>query len=814
MRTQPRRLVSTAVAIALGVAFLAATLLTTATLTKAIERAAAGVVGDAVAVVEPGSDYDAPGIPQTAVDALAGIDGVDQVRPVAQASMVQTSGGRQRVVTAETTPPLSSETTLTAGGLPERQGEVAINAALADAADLSVGDDLFLEPFGGEPVTAHIVGIVEPGLDATPQPSQAYVYASSADVMAWGGLDGYSTVYLYGSGDPQAVRDAALAVTGIAGTSAVVRTGADQVEHLVDRYSQGGDELTAFLLAIVSISLFVSALVIANSFAIMVTQRTQQLALLRCVGATRGQVFGMVVREALVVAVVASAAGVGLGVGLGAVLLTVLGGSTNIPVTSVAITWPTLVVPVLVGTAVTVVAALAPARRATRVLPVAALRPLSPAPARSRAGIARIAVGTVLVVGGAAALVVGYREMSLASGILGGLVSFVGVLMVAGLVVPALVRLVGAPLRRLAGAPAELAVGNVRRNPGRAASTASALLVGVTLITTLVVGAATGQATVNRAIDEEFPTDVQVSADESLDDAMIARIGQTEGVAAVERVAASRAVTLEHPDGQPVSDAAVMGVGPQIAQVLRFPGYIDGLDDGVVLLDESLGVSDGERLTATSANGSITLVADVSPDHGASPVVTLDDLTRLDPQATVGAFVRFDDGSDPATVIDDLNGVVGQIPGGVADGPAIMREQIQQVIDAVLVVLTGLLAISVVIALVGVGNTLGLSVIERTQEIGLLRAIGGTRAQVRSMFSLEAVLLALVSGLLGIGLGIGYGIAGVGALLSDLTDVAVDLPWPRLLLVFAVAVVAGWVASIVPARRAASITPTAAMVAE
>lgn len=829
MLTQPRRLLSAAVAILLGVGFVAAALFLGGSLTGTIERAAAGSIGDAAVVVSrpAPSDRAAADSGQAATDAMVtpayaaavrGVPGVTGTRELINRPLVQDLGSRRGPVAAKSLPPAGSDTRVTAGRLPEKPGEVAINDALADARKVGVGADIRLgRDWEGATVTARVVGVVAPGAaeDAGGMPS---VYAANADLMAWSGTSGYDELDVTGDGrDNQALRDAVAAAPG--GQGLTVRTAAAETAERVRQATNETATITGLLLGFAAISVLVSAIVIANTFAILVAQRVRELALLRCVGATRRQVFRSVLGEALVLSLVASAAGIALGAGVVGVIAWASRGSR------LALVGPrpdlvSILVPLLVGVVVTVVAAVVPARRATRVAPLAALRPELAAPTGTRAGRVRIGFGLLAVAAGLAVLVLGARAHALGAAILGGAASLVGVVLLGSLVVPPLARVLGAVPARLAGLPGRLAVDNSRRNPGRAAATASALFVGVTLITLMSVGAASGAATIDRELNRHAPVDAIVSSTGELPATTYDAVTHSPVVAKATRGASAPVVLAWEGAAGTERHLTATGVGADARAVVRYAEFVDGVAPDTVLLATSVGVPDGAMVTlrgdgtAAGAAASVALRAVVREDGPTGPVVAIDTLRRIAPNAHTVIWVRYAAGEDPIRANERLAADLAGVPGLQVGGAAQQRAEVERLVAVVLYVVTGLLAVAVVIALVGVGNTLGLSVLERTRESGLLRALGVTRRQLRGMLGIEALTLAGVGAALGIVLGIGYGVAGAHALMGADMPVVVAIPWARLALVAVVAIGAGWLASVVPGHRAAKVPPSAALATE
>jgi putative ABC transport system permease protein len=395
-------------------------------------------------------------------------------------------------------------------------------------------------------------------------------------------------------------------------------------------------------------------------------------------------------------------------------------------------------------------------------------------------------------------------------GIIGGFVSIVGILMLGTVIVPALAKLVGVIPSRLGGVPGRLAAENSRRNPKRATATASALLIGITLISMATVGASTASATEQRALDRHYPSDLTVSAPGGISDSVLARIQKVSIVKSAEKVGSSVVSFGGSGDRQ-----SLMGVGTGMRDVLRYPAYVEGLADDTVLVSADLKIAAGSVVTIVGDKGSASLRAVVPSRSLDSPVVTWAMLSRISGTIDQQAWIQLTDTSNANSKIETLSNELQDIPNVQITGGIQQREQIQQVLNIVLMVVIGLLAASVLVAVVGISNTLSLSVLERTRESALLRALGLTRSQLRGMFGVEAMVLAGVGVLLGIGLGIGYGLAGSFALFSkNISEIVVDIPWLYLLGILAFGLGAGYLASVLPSMRAGKVQPAAALAAD
>lgn len=820
MSPERRRLLPTILAVLLGVAFLAATLVLSATMKSSIVAQTAASVGAADAVVTADTSTSIPARTLAAIGRQPGITGTEGT---ISASLTASRSTGQSRVEAHVAPSLGPGTELVRGRLPKAPGEAAVNPLMVDAG-VKPGTTLTVIGYakGARPQTLRVVGVLRPGPRVSMNTGTQQLYTDAQTLMAARGVSGYDTVYVTGTGGQDAVTATVSRVPGVKAAGITVRTADAQRSWLTDQALSGSGALTGFMSAFAAIAIAVAAIVIVNTFAILVAQRTRTLALARCVGATRTQVRRSVLAEALATGAIGSVLGLAAGVGLSQLLVTIGRSSTDLPLNStISLTPVSVLVPVGVGILVTVLAALPPARRATRVPPVAALSPAAPEPTK-RVGRIRIAIGLVLLLAGAGLLVygaVGTKKTApaLTCGVAGGLVSFAGVLVLAVAVIPMLSLALGRIAARVGGVPAELATENTQRNPGRAASTVSALLVGVTLIVMMAVGAASTQATATKALDKHFPTDAIVTTGSGpVTPRLLSAVRGAPGVAEAGTMSIGQVTVTVGGRSQKVT---AIGYSTDAIASMRDPGTLSQLDDRHALVSRP-GVSTGQSMTVGSGDRSVALtaIAVESGDGSAGTSIALSGnvLKRLTPDAGDSQIlVRYAEGTTSSEVTAAITKAISPIPGASVTSAADSRAQIEQVVTIMLALVVGLLAISVVIALVGVGNTLGLSVLERTREIGLLRALGLTRGQVRAMFGHEAVLESVAAVVVGLVLGTGYGIAGCYALpWGEGMDVVVSLPWLRLAAVAAVALAAGWFASIIPGRHAARVLPSVALAGE
>ena len=802
-----RRLIPTMIAVIIGVAFVASTLMLMDSIKAYTLRIQAAAVGDATAVVtakEPSKPMSS-----MTVGKVAAVPGVTSVEQTRNAFLQRTDNGQASFVNGHLVP---AHPHLVKGRAPTKLDQVAVNQSTADN-NAGIGSKITVnDPSqnGTKPITLIVVGVLDPDARTTTTPTSPEIYLSAANLGRISGHSGANTVYVNSDRPaPQIAQE----VSKVVGTTATVRTADDERAYEANQASQGFAAMTTFMGAFAVIALAVAAIVIVNTFTILVAQRTRTLALARCIGATRKQVRRSVLGEALIAGLIGSVVGTALGIGVTQLMLMGLKAAGSPIDTSVSVTVTSCIIPILVGVVVTTLAALPPARRATKVAPVVALQPVTETPTR-KVGRVRVGFGTLLFLAGTALVIIcATSDMetknAVMCGVAGGFISFAGVLVLAPVLIGSLGRAIG--VARLGGIPGELAIENTQRNPRRTATTASALLIGVTLIATVATGAATGRASIGNMMNGHFPVDATVRAQGPLNNATIGDVKRSDGVCQVATVTTVPG-TVEA--GGKATKVAVQAASPEFPKVVRDESAAKGLDDSHAV-GALPGVADGSKITVT-VNGkkaNLTLVRHGKDNEGL--IVTQDILTKLAPHAQPTEIrVRYQDGTDQSKATQALSKSMSTHPGVTVTSSADQKAQMDKIINIMLGMVVGLLVISVIIAIVGVANTLGLSVVERTREIGLLRALGLTRAQVRSMFGKEALMLSGIAAILGIALGIGYGIAGSHALFGSLMTVETSVPWLQLLIVALVAVLTGWLASVIPGRRGATIKPAVALAEE
>ena len=793
LRHHTRRYVAASLAVVIGVAFV----VVTGMLTGAMREGLTADVGAPVAAVDRVVTVDDPRSAARLVHAAA--EGGVRALTLGYAMESVARDGVQLAASADigeaSLDPALQWQALEDGRFPTGPGEAVADVNAAKSTDVAIGDVLTIGT-GRAASGVEIVGLVDspPALGASLyvpwEVLERFRGTLWVDSVAWGGSEAL-----------------ALSVT----PGATVQPADDWVSARQAEISRGVDIVAVMALIFVAIALFVGVMVIANTFAILFAQRQREFALLRCVGVTRRQLRRAVRLEALVLGVVASALGLAAGVATGHGVVTLvrhwfadMGPATLHPA------W--LGGAFAVGVLVTLLAAWLPTRAATKVAPLAALRPDTGVDVRSAAGRWRMALAGLFLIGGAALLAASVATHAVPVMLVGGMVAFVGVLLLGPVLVPALIRLVGAlpgagPVRRLA-------TGNAVRNPRRTATTAASLLVGVTLTTAVLTGLASSRTELDREMDRSHPLDATITAvDGPLDPGLAERVGASERVAEVAVL-----------DG---TTATIGGVEVPLAGVGADPDVVrGGVDlvpgDGVLhlpyaVVDElpaKLGqqVREDHEVTVAVAGRARTFDVVLSEGWGRAGLVSEATLAELDPSPQpVALWVRATEGADAEDLRGDLAALAGAAGAGL-DGGYSQRAWVDLQVDILTGAVVGLLAIAIVIALVGIANTLGLSVLERGRENALLRAMGLTRTQLRRAMATEGLLLSAVAAAMGTALGLLFAWVGVRVMVEEVVDGArLTVPVLQVAGVAVVAALAGLAACVLPARKAARVTPAAGL---
>lgn len=820
LRHKPGRMIATLIAIAISTIFVVLTL-TFGNGMKASVRnsiAAATKEADLIATCEPfnvalsltGKDEpDAEDIDSACETAANNIAGIDVVRAtgVYENGVVELKKGAKEIqMFYGTTLPAELEfREFTSGGTPTGDFEIALADFAADELDAKVGDT-----------------VVVPGVRLGTEAPHDVELTVTGIVKSLGGLHDGGIVpqnadqwsFPWGVGTNIFIKtdgtDAAKAKTIIqdahpAGSSPDalrLQTSDEFIEEAMKDFNDGADVLTGVIGVFAALAVVVAGIVIALTFQVLVVQRTRELAMLRCIGATTKQVKRLVLGEAIFIGLISSIVGAIIALIIALVVMPHLNVTPEVSMLAIP-----MLVGIAVGMVVTLISAWGPSRKATKVAPLEALRPAELTSIRDRAGKIRTGFSIVLIIVGLAMLIIGLQKGELLLAMPGGMILFVGVLLVMAVICPALIRALG----RLVGnsAPAELAVSNLARNPRRTASTVMALTLGIGLVTTVAVGKTSVESGLLEEMKDARPIDVVVFA-EAITPAQVAKIDRVEHVTDVYVTKGLRA-KLAEAEFDSEMPTTILAFDPAVNDHIR--GTISEVAPGKCLSAE---YDADTALTFTTPAGTELSCHTVVHRGITDNTVWMNTQDLQDIQLQdVAALVHIDDTLAPREFTTLINQIQEISPDFTVVGQASDRVTYTYILTNMMYFILGLLAASVVIAIVGVSNTLSLSVMERRQESGLLRALGFTRGNMKWMLTWEAFLITTAALIVGIGVGLFEAWAGARVVGKSM-EVAMPLaiPWLWIISIIAVAFLAAILASRMPARRAAKTSPVAALVAD
>ncbi|HSE80710.1 MAG TPA: FtsX-like permease family protein [Gaiellaceae bacterium] len=830
----------TAIAIVLGVAMVSGTYVLTDSIDRAFDNIFSDVRQGSNAVISGKSAFDltegsgatAPPFDQSLLDEVRAVPDVAEAEGSVDGE-AQIIGDDGKAIVYGGAPNLGfsiangdspfNPLQLVQGSWPAN-GQVVIDQSTAGKEDFAVGDTVGIQG-AGRVQELDISGIVKFGSVSTiggatlagfDLPTAQRIFDKE------GKLDEIAVAAKPGVSDEALVQE----LQGVLPPNTEVQTAAEQARSDAEDTDEFISFLQTFLLVFAGVALFVGSFVIANSLSITIAQRTREFATMRTIGASRRQVLTSIIVESLVVGVIASVIGLFLGLGLAKILFWLFDAvGFTLPNTGLLFQTRTIVVALLVGVLVTLLASLRPALRATRVPPIAAVREGATLP-ESRFARFRTPGAVALGVLGFAALIFGLfggglstTQILLFLGV-GALLVFFGVALFASRLVPAMATALGWPAARIGGAAGQLARGNAKRNPQRTASTAAALMIGLALVTLVAVLGQGIRSTFTDAVDRIFVADYAITAQNNFSPIPVdaAQAAATApGVQAVASVRTGEALVFGEP-------SFVTAVTPNAGDSINLD-WTDGseavfseLGANGAFVDEGFAddhdLTVGSSLTITTPTGKqldLTVKGIFDPPAGGSPFgnVTFSSETfdaNYDQPQNLYSFVETDGGVTDSNT-QALDEALADFPNAKAQTREEFKDNQISFLNNILNILYVLLALSVVVSLFGIVNTLVLTVFERTRELGMLRAIGMTRRQVRRMIRYESVITALIGAVLGIILGIV--LAGLLVWRIDFIDFAVPVAQ---VIIFAIAAVfVGIIAAIFPARRAARLNPLQAL---
>lgn len=824
------RLVSTALSVLIGVAFLAGTLVLTDTLGATFDDLFDDVIAGTDVEVRSSEEIETGfgpirgridedlltevlALPDVAA-AAGGVGGFAQLVDPQGVPMGNPGQGAPTLGFTWTDIEELNPTNLVEGRSPTGPGEVVIDAQSAKDGPFAVGD-LVTILLQGPPQEFEIVGVVKFGRADSPLGASLAIFelTTGQELMAEPGMVDVIDVVAADGVSQEELRDQ-IAVLLPDGVEAI--TGEQLAEENKNAVGDALSFFNTFMLTFAAVALFVASFIIYNTFSILVVQRTREMALLRALGALRHQVLGTVLLEAMVVGVVASALGLIAGLGVASLLKGLLAAiGLAIPSGPVVFAARTVWLSLLVGIGVTVVAALVPSRRASTVAPMAAIREVevdesARSAARIVAGVGLLGLGLALLLWG----LFGNPPNTLAA--IGGGVVFVFLAVAALGPIAALPfsRVVGLPVARFRGVPGELARENAMRNPRRTSTTAAALMIGVGLVASISIFAESAKASINEIIDDAFIGDLVVDSGAfgfgGLSPDLAGRLNDLPEVEAASGVRVGFAEIGGEPQTLFGVDPATMG---SIVDVGVSTGRVEDLGPTDIAVYEEYAAEQGWQVGDTI---DVTFAQTGVQPLTVSVLFTKDELTGNFFIGNPAFEANYPDIFDfqvyvlrsPDASPDQARAAVEAVAADFANAEVQDLEQYKQAqadqINQLLGLIYALLALAIIIALIGIANTLALSILERTHELGLLRAVGMTRRQLRAAVRWESVLIALLGTTLGAGVGLFFGWSMVRALRED-GFTQLRIPLSQLLIVMLVSVAAGVLAATQPARRAAKL---------
>lgn len=828
------RLLMTVLAVMLGVAFVSGTLVFTDTLGNAFRnqsKKSYDQVAVAVTTWAERGDEETSAINEATLRKIRELDGVaDATGRVSGFAGVADPDGKligngwsnTGSNFAPGTDGKDRQYVFTEGGGPAEDGQVALDQETANRGKYRVGDPVRVATTG--PVKEYTLSGVFTTEDGAVNAGGSLVLFDTGTAqrlfLSPGQFRDVTVTAEAGASDRQLLD----AVKPLLPENAEAQTGAALADEEAKQTEAGLKGLNTILLVFAGIALFVGVFLIANTFTMLVAQRTRELALMRAVGASRRQVKWAVLMEAGVVGLIASVVGFVLGVGLAVVLRSAMGAfGGKIPAGPLVVSPTAVVSAFTVGVLITVLAAWLPARRAAKIPPVAAMSSVH-AVATTKSLVVRNSIGGALTLFGAAAIVGGAVQGTSNGRWLigaGAFLALIGVIVLIPLLSRPVISLVRPLLLRLFGVSGKLAAQNAVRNPRRTGATASALAIGLTLVTGIsVLGISLGQA-IDKMTTDNIKADYMVSmaSGRLLDESALTALEKADGVTAVS----PQQSTWLTVDGEGVSTSAVTAGDIQKVFTLKaVSGSLDTLGDGAIAVDQETAKAHGwkagdsvkvefedektETLKVGAVFGGNELLSPVlisravSDPHESVPGIqgvwlTMDGgQTEANERALVDAL-----GDNPAMSIVDRQGV---------------RDMFGGFVNTALNIMYALLAMALLIAVLGVVNTLAMSVFERQQEIGMLRAIGLDRRRVKRMIRLEAVVISLFGAVVGVALGTFLGWAIGESLSDDVQGYALVVPWDRLAVFLVLAGLVGVLASLWPARSGAKLNMLTAIKTE
>ena len=843
VRAHAKQFFLTTFAVVLGVAFLSGTLALRASMSETFSKLTSSTItsdlyvqGPKIASNDNNGSSDSTQtqpIDGSLADQIKQIDGVEAAKPDAQTTGVLV-GANDTPVSNMGAPTLflplydkEPGRTWAQGHMPQGGGEIALESGALKNSGLKVGDKTHIV-IQGQPTEVTVVG----EFHFESSMASATVVGMDPDwlmpIAAPDGKVSNITIDLAKGASLDTVKSE---VTKVVPDGAQVKTRAELIKEQNKTIESQLGFIQTFLMVFVVVAMFVGSFIIMNSFAMSVRQRVKEFALLRAVGASPGSVFGIVFLQAVVIGIVGSALGVAAGAGLLAGLAKLLDTMGMPLLEGTGLTAPIIVISLVVGLAVTIIGALLPAREAALTHPVEAMRGVSGS--REKSLVLRTIIGGLMLAAGAAAVAAAWvnenleqRQLIMGLGA-GGVV--LGLLIVSPTLARPVVAVLGLPFRMLRPS-GRLALRNIVHNPRRTANTSGALMVGMALVCAGATLAASFNVSTADEIDRSLKADLLVQPATMSSSNTKLSSEKAKELAAIDGVKETSSYTLyvnavTKPDGSQNPTATSLVIDPATyssAYDIRVTsGSLSDLDATHVAVNKTENLKMGDKVTLTGPNGSVeaTVGAIVDPKgiggtYFYSPKVAAavgswtSPGTSTDPDhvldAPLGMLLTLEDGANLDTVRHKAEDIVADTYQYSVNDANQLSDKVGQRINQMLAVLYGLLGLSIVIAILGIVNTLVLSVSERTREIGLMRAVGLGKTQLSGEIITESVLTSLYGTVLGGATGVVLA-AALKKILEDQGLTSLSIPWSQMVSMLALSVVVGIIAALWPALRASRL---------
>lgn len=886
MRKSVRMLIASGIAILIGSMFMSATLLFANSVDDLMVRNATDEFGSANYAISFRNPNSSPSseihYKDLHLDEISKMPGVNGIRSDDATALVRVEKGDKSVTSIAWSNGLYGNLPVyksTEGRDPQKIGEITLIKSIAKSIHANIGDTITLvkvDDTGGDKEKSYdvrVVGLVDDGEHSQIPFSNRGTYLGGVTNDFCAKLNNLknfdnevvqSKVYM--SIDESKINDLSPKINSLLPSRFSLMSRHEVGVRAVRNVSNGTNFVTMFLLSFGILALLISSLVIANTFQVLVAQRRRTLALLRVIGAQSHQLYAAVLLEAAILGVISAGVGVLCAIGFMGAISNVNINSGPLSKIPLIVSLPAIVWPIAIGAIVTVLASMSAARSATKVTPMEALRPMDLIKDK-RASIIRAVFGVLFIVVGIlatalsatslASMIAGKSPtagsdswMTLLGAMFGCALVFIGIIITATFWMPFAMKATGA-IMALCGPASKVANANVQRNPRRVAATGTALLIGVTLVSTVVTGAICGKATLKGVVDDHYSVDIIIQG-KNVDESLAADISKISGIKHTELLPAVP-MTFKNAKGK-TEYAMAAGVDNvnQLKNVMHTD--LDGVNinkDSVLL--PKFNEEGGEPFELKKGNLNLQAYVekyssgetdsdDITPFTGMNTDPSNNDKSITVKQVQFKkyrnvniysrntAFVSksyFNNYLKPTThillisvdsskanlvdIVKNIRNITSSYAEVMAGGSVFQRAQWESAIDVMMMLLVGLIAVAVVIALIGVANTLSLSVIERTKESATLRAIGMTRGQVRRSLALEATLISLTSTVSGLIVGTAFGWIGSYMVFSAIGKVPFVIDWTIYAVLALIALLAALLSSVLPARRAVKSSPVVAL---